>query len=125
MEGGGHKGYGLSLMVELLCSILSGGSLEDRIASAAGEARPNTGHFFGAIKVEGFRDKASVFRQMAETFDVIRRSRKEPGQDRIFIHGEPEAIAEEENRRIGIPITPAVLEQIRSINERLQLGFEI
>ncbi len=125
MEGGGHKGYGLSLMVELLCSILSGGNLKDRIAGAAGEARPGTGHFFGAIKVEGFRDAASVFGQMAETFDIIRNSRKEPGQDHIYIHGEPEAIAEEENRRIGIPITPAVLEQIHLLNDQLQLGFEL
>jgi len=125
MASGGHKGYGLSLMVELLCSILSGGTLEDRIAGAGGEARPNTGHFFGAIKIDGYRDKSGVFHQMAETFDIIRRSKKEPGQNQIFIHGEPEAIAEEENRRIGIPITPAVLEQIQSINERLQLGFEI
>ncbi len=125
MDGGGHKGYGLSLMVELLSSVLSGADLKERIAGADGSARPSTGHFFGAIKVEGFRDTASVFRQMAETFDHIRSTKKEPGQDRIYIHGEPEAIAEEENRRIGIPITPAVLEQLQDVNERLELGFEI
>ncbi|MBT5369060.1 MAG: hypothetical protein HOL05_13550, partial [Nitrospinaceae bacterium] len=95
------------------------------IAGADGAAKPNTGHFFGAIKVEGFRDTTSVFRQMADTFDIIRNSAKEPGQERIFIHGEPEIIAEEENRRIGIPITPAVLEQIYSLNEELNLGFEL
>jgi LDH2 family malate/lactate/ureidoglycolate dehydrogenase len=125
MEGGGHKGYGLSLMVELLCSILSGADLKDRIAGAAGDSRPSTGHFFGAIKIEGFRDTAAVFRQMAETFDYIRGTKKESGQDRIYIHGEPEAIAEEENRRTGIPITPAVLEQLQDVNNRLSLGFEI
>ena len=125
MVGGGHKGYGLSLMVELLCSILTGGDLKERIAGADGAAKPNTGHFFGAIKIESFRDTASVFKQMAETFEIIRNSKKEAGQERIYIHGEPEAIAEEENRRIGIPVTPAVLEQIYSLNEKLNLGFEL
>jgi L-2-hydroxycarboxylate dehydrogenase (NAD+) len=37
-ETGGHKGYGLSLMVELLCGALPGGSLADRIAGASGDA---------------------------------------------------------------------------------------
>ena len=39
-ETGGHKGYALSLAVELLCSTL-GGRIDDR-----------TGHFMGAIKLE-------------------------------------------------------------------------
>ncbi len=124
-EMGGHKGYGLSLMVELLCSVLSGSDLDARIAGAAGEGTPSTGHLMGAIQVAGFREPALVFEQMARTFDIIRRARKAPGRDRIFIHGEPEAIAEEENKRLGVPITPAVLEQMRRLNERLKLGFEL
>ncbi|MEE9276555.1 MAG: Ldh family oxidoreductase [bacterium] len=124
-EAGGHKGYGLSLMVELLCSVLSGSDIEARIAGAAGEAPPATGHFFGALKVEGFREPALVFAHMAKTFALIRGSEKEPGRDRIYIHGEPEAIAEEENRRLGVPITPPVLEQMRRLNGELELGFEI
>lgn len=124
-EMGGHKGYGLSLMVELLSSILAGADLQSRISGADGSGTPSVGHFFGAIKVAGFREPASVFQQMAEAFGHIRSSNKEPGQDRIYIHGEPEAIAEEENRRSGIPVTPPVLEQLQDINEKLNLGFEI
>jgi len=124
-ELGGHKGYGLSLMVELLCSLLSGSDLDARIAGASGEGTPSTGHFMGAIKISGFRDPKVVFAQMQKTFERIRASKKAAGRDRIYIHGEPEAIAEEENRRTGVPITPAILEQMRKLNGRLRLGFEL
>ncbi|MEK6710929.1 MAG: Ldh family oxidoreductase [Nitrospinota bacterium] len=124
-EMGGHKGYGLSLMVELLCSVLSGSDLDARIAGAAGEGAPATGHFMGAIQISGFRDPGLVFGQMQKTFERIRGSKKAEGHDRIYIHGEPEAIAEEENRRIGVPVTPAILEQMKKLNERLRLGFEL
>ena len=124
-ESGGHKGYGLSLMVELLSSLLSGSDLGARIAGAGPNAPAATGHLMGALKVEGFREPALVFAQMAQTFELIRNSEKEPGRDRIYIHGEPELIAEAENRRIGVPITPPILDQMRRINERLRLGFEI
>ena len=124
-ETGGHKGYGLSLMVELLCGALPGGSLADRIAGATGDAPSAMGHFMGAIKVDGFRPRAEVQADMAATFTLIRKSRREPGHDRILIPGEPEAIAEAANRDLGIPITPALMDQLRRWNSRLALGFDL
>jgi LDH2 family malate/lactate/ureidoglycolate dehydrogenase len=124
-ETGGHKGYGLSLMVELLCGALPGGSLADRIAGASGDAPAAMGHFMGALKVDGFRPRAEVQADMAETFALIRKSGRAPGHDRIFIPGEPEAIAEAENRELGIPITPALMDQLTRWNSRLALGFDL
>ncbi len=124
-ENGGHKGYGLQLMVDILCGVLSGAGLESRLAGAAGKAKSATGHFMGAIKTSGFRDLSAIFGDMTKLFETIRGAKKASGHDRIYIHGEPEAIAEEENRRIGIPITPAVLEQMQRLNEELELGFEL
>ena len=124
-ENGGHKGYGLQLMVDILCGVLSGSGLESRLAGAAGTAKSATGHFMGAIKTSGFRDLSAIFGDMTKLFETIRGAKKAPGHDRIYIHGEPEAIAEEENKRIGIPITPAVLEQMQRLNEELELGFEL
>lgn len=124
-ESGGHKGYGLSMMAELLCGALTGSPLSDRIAGASGEAAPAMGHFMGAISVSGFRPQSAVQADMATTFDLIRGSGKEPGHDRIFIHGEPEDMAEEEHRRIGIPITPSVLEQLHRWNDHFALGHDL
>lgn len=122
---GGHKGYGLSLMVELLAGALGGSSIGERIAGASGDARPAMGHFLGAIDVGGFVGPEMLGDAMAETFDLVRGSRLEPGRDRILVHGEPERIAEVENRRLGVAVTPPVLAQLRRWNARLELGFDL
>lgn len=124
-ERGGHKGYALNLMVELLCGALTGTPLADRIAGADGSAAAAMGHFFGAIRIDGFRAPAAVQEEMERTYEVIRSSRKLPGRDRIFIPGEPELIAEAEQRALGIPVTPPVLAQLRRIDAELELGFDL
>ena len=111
-ETGGHKGYGLALMVELLCGALGGTALADRIAGAAGEYAPAMGHLMGAIRVDGFRPPDQVQADMETTFRMIRESSRVPGHDRIYIHGEPEAEAAAINRREGIPVGAAVLAQL-------------
>lgn len=124
-DTGGHKGYGLSMVAELLCGALNGTSLQSRIDGAAGDAPPMMGHFMGAIRVDGFRAPDAVQDDMATTFDLVRSSARAPGRDRIFIPGEPEAIAEEENRRDGVAITPPVLVQMRRWNDQYRLGFDL
>ena len=118
-DGGGHKGYGLGLMVELLCGALTGTSFEARIAGADGRGPPAMGHLMGAIDLEGFRPLADFQADMASTFDLIRESSKAPGHDRIYIHGEPEAMAEASNRRDGIGVSPAMKSQLETWGQRL------
>lgn len=118
-EAGGHKGYGLSLMVELLCGALSGTGLQERLDGASGHAPPAMGHFMGAIKVSGFRPPPEVGADMDATFDLIRGANKTPGHDRIFIPGEPEAIAEKGYEAHGVPVTPPVLANLATWAEKL------
>jgi len=120
-DGGGHKGYGLALMVELLCGALGGTSLEDRIEGAAGESAPAMGHLMGAIQIDGFRPSAGVQADMESTFELIRGSAKASGHDRIYIHGEPEAEAEQRHLRDGIPVSPAVMIQLGRWATRLDV----
>lgn len=111
-ETGGHKGYGLALMVELLCGALGGTGFAARIAGAAGQSPPAMGHLMGAIRVDGFRPVEEVQGDMEATFQVIRKSSRAPGHDRIYIHGEPETEAAATHRQDGIPVGAAVLSQL-------------
>lgn len=122
---GGHKGYGLNLMVELLCGVLSGTGLKDRLAGAAGHAPARMAHLMGAIRIDGFRPLADAQADMAETFGIVRGASKAEGHDRIFIHGEPEAIQMDEHTRLGIPITEPVMEQLRWVNDHFSVGFDL
>ena len=112
-EGGGHKGYALSMVVELLSSILTG------------QAKPLPGHFMGAIKISCFRDPSLVYEQMGKIYDRIHNLKKAPGHDRIYVPGEIEAELEAENRRLGVPASPAVQAQMKRLNTKLQLGFSL
>ncbi len=122
-ESGGHKGYGLNLMVELLCGALSGTGLKERIAGASGRAPSAMAQLMGAIRIDGFRPLEDVQADMAETFAIVRGAQKAPGHDRIFIHGEPEAILMDENIRLGVPVTPAIMDQLRWVDGHLELGY--
>lgn len=114
-EGGGHKGFGLGLLVELLCSGLSLGmsSLE---TFAPGKGSGIT-HFFGAIRLDLFGPPKALKRHIKSILDTIRQGQKAPGQDRIYIHGEKESEARERALREGITLDDAtciLLEKLRS-----------
>lgn len=121
---GGHKGYGLSLMVELLCGALAGTPLAARLSGAGGAGPSEMGQFFGAIRIDGFRSLTEVQSDMDATFETLRGATRAPGHDRIYVHGEPEVEAERANLEAGLPITPALLAQMHRLDEQLQLGFD-
>ena len=60
---GGHKGYGLAVMVDILCALLGGAAFGPRIRdSETSSARVS--HFFGAIRIASFRDPEDFKRDM-------------------------------------------------------------
>ena len=48
-DGGSHKGYGLAVVVEILCGVLTG------TVTALNADQDPRGHFFGAIRIDTFR----------------------------------------------------------------------
>src|SRR5262249_54057028 len=48
-EQGSHKGYGLSVMVDILAGVLSGAAHSDSERRGGPPRRANVGHFFGAL----------------------------------------------------------------------------
>lgn len=122
----GHKGYGLALLVEILCGVLAGAAYASHVYPAGpnGEPLPSKiGHFFGAIRIDGFRP---IDEFKADMDDLIRTTRSSPrvdGQDRIYIHGEKEFEKEEDRRRNGIPLHPAVVDNIVKISGDLDVEW--
>jgi len=110
-ELGGHKGYGLAMLVDILSAILSDanyGVKQEGLMSMRPEPS-NVGHFFMAFKVEGFRPLGEFEKTMYDALTAIKDSPKAKGQDRIYIHGEPEFECEDERRKQGIPLHPQVV----------------
>jgi len=124
-EMGGHKGYGLGTMVEILSAALSGGPfMKDLLGFAPdGSRRPYMlGHFFLAIDVEHFVP-LEVFRRITgEIIRALQNSRKAPGQERIYVAGEKEYEKEKEIREQGIPVNPNLRRELQTMRDELNIS---
>jgi LDH2 family malate/lactate/ureidoglycolate dehydrogenase len=121
-ETGGHKGYCLAAMVDMLCCVLSGANwgpfappfaLRQEIpARAVGKG---IGHFFGALRIDGFIEPAEFKRQVDDWVRTFRAAKPQPGTPGVRIPGDPEREAEADRRAHGIPLVPAVIADLRAL----------
>ncbi|MBV8074376.1 MAG: Ldh family oxidoreductase [Candidatus Eremiobacteraeota bacterium] len=90
-ETGGHKGYGLALLIDLLCAVLAAGTLGADLSLGAADPYPaGVSHFFGAFRIDGFREPAAFKADMDALLREHKNSEKAPGYPRIYVAGEPE-----------------------------------
>lgn len=127
-EHGGHKGYGLALLVDILCGVLPGAGYGTHVypRDATGKPLPaDIGHFFGALRVQAFRPLEDFKTSMDDIIHILRTSAKAEGHNRIFIHGEKEFEMAEERMRKGIPLHPKVVKDLREIGEELGVPYDL
>ena len=125
---GGHKGYGLALLVDVLCGVLSGALYADRVYPQApdGTFLPSgIGHFFGAWRVDAFRPLAGFASAMDDLQRRLKTAPKAEGQRRIYVHGEKEFEEFELRAREGIPLNRKVLAELEKIADELDVGFNL
>jgi len=115
---GGHKGFGLGLLVDLLCAGLSMGRWSLHTFSGKGSG---IAHFFGAIRLDNFGDPQEIKEHVEGILDEVRNSHKAEGQDRIFIHGEREAEARVKSLKDGIELDEATAELLAKYAERFKV----
>lgn len=112
----GHKGYGLALIVELLCGPLNGNPYGPQIGPMYAELeRPRRiGAFFVAIDPMRFAG-GPMFAATVE--HLARALAAEPGAPRM--PGDPELAAQAKRRVEGIPIEPGLAAEMRAWSSRL------
>ena len=105
---GGHKGYGLALVVGLFGGLLTHA---DRYATEAGA----TGVFILAVDVSLFGPREAVERTVDQSFGRIKATPPAEGFDEVLISGETEHRSRAQRLSDGIPIpdkTWAALHQV-------------
>lgn len=119
---GGHKGYGLAILVDILTAVTSGGLFGQAVRdSAATSAR--VCHFFGAVRIDLFRDPDEFKMDMGRMLDQLVSTKPAEGCDRVYYAGLKEHEAEMECSRIGIPLSESVCRQLAGIADELALAF--
>lgn len=103
---GGHKGYGLSVMVESLAGMLSGAALLKDIH--AWNQNPDkgggVGHCFAAIDPKLINPAEDISAQAEQMIGQLSGAKRAPGADRIYFPGQIENEKEEEAFRTGIDL---------------------
>jgi L-2-hydroxycarboxylate dehydrogenase (NAD+) len=129
-ERGGHKGYALAIMVDMLSCVLSGANwgpfappfaLRQEIPKRS--VGKGIGHFFGAMRIDGFIDIDSFKRQVDDYIRVFRAAKPAPGTQGPLIPGDPEREAEQLRREKGVPLILPVLEDLRDISAKTGIPF--
>jgi L-2-hydroxycarboxylate dehydrogenase (NAD+) len=123
-EKGGHKGYGLGTMVEILSASLQTGAFLYGLTGIGADGRPapfRVGHFFMAINIESFVPLEEFKHTTGQILRDLRNAHKAPGQPRIYTAGEKEFENEKITRRDGIPIVPNLQKEIVFLQKELNL----
>ena len=131
-EMGGHKGYGLASMVDILCCVLSGANWGPfappfalRQEIPARSVGKGIGHFFGAMQIDGFIDKDEFKNQIDDWIQVFRNTKPAPGTNGPLIPGDPEREAEAIRSKEGIPLLKPVVDDLLDISQKTGVPFAI
>jgi L-2-hydroxycarboxylate dehydrogenase (NAD+) len=125
-EFGGHKGYGLALLVDILCGVLPLAGYANTIYPKTPEGKPlpaNVGHFLGAMRIDAFRPVDEFKATMDDIIHRLKDSAKAEGQDRIYIHGEKEFEMEDQRRKNGISLDSKTVATMKQIAQELGVEY--
>lgn len=130
-EHGGHKGYALALMVDVLSAVLSGANWGPFVPpfavtypAAARAVGKGLGHFFGSMRIDGFIEPAEFKRQIDDVVRTLRATRPAAGTSGPLLPGDPEREAEQVRRRDGIPLPAVVSERLQGIARSTGVAFD-
>jgi LDH2 family malate/lactate/ureidoglycolate dehydrogenase len=124
-DNGGHKGYGLGLLVDILCGVLSGGKFGAGLPLVNDTMEGAISHWFGAFRVDAFRDAEAFKADMDRQLRTFKESRKVPGAERIYVAGEPEFEKTRYHREHGVPVHVKVWDGLKKLAGELNIPFEL
>ncbi len=123
---GGHKGYGLSAMVEVLCAMLTGMPFGPHITPmfATLEGRRRLGHFVGAMNIAAFCDPEEFKARMKQMLDELRAEPALDPDNPVMVAGDPEKRKFARRSAEGIPVTADELAAFEALEKKYGLARE-
>jgi LDH2 family malate/lactate/ureidoglycolate dehydrogenase len=121
---GGHKGYGLAVVLEILCGVLTGAGFgRDHAHERIGrpESPPDLGHLFLAVDGNRLMLPAMFESRVGALIEQIKASEHAAGVERILLPGELEFERREARLRSGIPVSEEALKTMQAVADNLGL----
>jgi LDH2 family malate/lactate/ureidoglycolate dehydrogenase len=114
-ELGSHKGYGLAMVIEIMCSILAGA------VPSGFSGRGPANHFVAAYDIDAFTDVDEFKDRMDWWLREMEATPPAPGFDRVMTPGQEESEMEVERSVKGIPLHTEVVGWLESICSELNI----
>lgn len=130
-EHGSHKGYGLGAIVDILSGVLSGANFGPWVPPfatagfhgvAAEQVGKGTGHFLGAMRIDGFRPKEDFKKSMDVWINRFRSATSVEGE-KVQIPGDQERNFMADRLINGIPLNDKVVESLEELGQRFNIKF--
>jgi LDH2 family malate/lactate/ureidoglycolate dehydrogenase len=123
-ELGGHKGYGLAVLVHILGGTLAGASFSPLRNRTQRPSDPhNIGHFFMAIDPRAFRDEGQFEQDLDDVIDVLHGAKRANPDQPVLVAGDPERLTRAERIERGVPIPDDLMSQLRDVAAAAQVPF--
>ena len=123
---GGHKGYALALLVELICGALTGAG----VSKQPTQARKPRGLGFGGnsafmivLDISHFTDAEQFYTDVDGLFDRLESVKPAPGFNQVMIPGAPEIAQRAKRSREGITVDGAIWERIATAAAERQVDL--
>ncbi len=113
---GGHKGFALGVIVEVLAGALSGGS-----CSRPGTKAVSNNMLAIVIDPDRLRERSAFDLDLADFTTWVKSSRTVAPDGEILMPGEPEHRSRTERLRGGIPLDPTTWQQLQTVARSLGL----
>ena len=125
LPAAGPKGFGLAMMIDLMCGLLSGGAIGEAVKPLYGDPSVpyDCSHLFMAIDVAHFCDLDWFRAQTAAYAERIRNGKRAPGVPQVFTPGEPEW-TKHRNANGHIALEPAVAANLIALAQSLNVSTE-
>jgi LDH2 family malate/lactate/ureidoglycolate dehydrogenase len=121
---GGPKGYGLSLAIGLLAGTLNGAAFGSEVVDFTKDrtSPTNTGQFVAALDPAAFGDPETIARAAARALEEMRAATPLPGADPVRVPGDGKAALRARNLTEGIPLHPALRDDLDALATELGLA---
>lgn len=118
---GGAKGYGLSLMIEVLSSVLTGAMYSSGVSSMFTNFKESggNGHFFMALDIKRFMNIEQYYQRMEMLLDEVKSAGK--SQNDVMIPGETRWQVYDQSLKEGVPLDAATVKALQGLADQHNL----
>jgi len=120
----GHKGFGLALVVDILCGVITGGAFLDQMKGMYRypDEQSLTGHFMIAVNVNALMGKDEMKSRMDAFKHTVKSSPMWDSSREMLVPGELEYRTAKEREKNGIPLPVALYDELNALAKELDIS---